>query len=676
MFILYSITLFQAKKMKLFIAEKPSLGRAIAEHLPGPKRSADGYIQCGNDTIVTWCVGHVLELLPPEAYLSDTLKNEKTGKVSWEAMPLPIIPTDWKLSPKKETASQLRVIQKLIKDASSIVNAGDPDREGQLLVDEVLEYCGNKKPVQRIWLAALDETSVKRALASLKDNKEYANLKKAAESRQRADWLVGMNLTIAYTVAGKKGGYNGVLSVGRVQTPTLALIVKRDLEIQNFKPKDYFVVRGQFAHQNGTFWATWQPKDGTQGLDDEGRLLDKRVADAVAAKALRQPGKVIKAETKDGRQGPPQPFSLSGLQVAASSRYGLSAQTVLDICQALYEKHKLTSYPRTDCDFLPESQHADGKQVLATIAANNPQLAKLAQGANTGLKSKAWNDGKVTAHHAIIPTTKQMSVASLSDLEAKIYEMICKQYLAQFYPDRLFKDVKVEVECAQERFTAGGQTTTNPGWKVVFGGADEQEPEENAKGAQEPQQKLPLMANGDPAPNQNVTIDSKKTQPPKHFNDGTLIKAMTNIHQYVENPDIKKRLKETAGIGTEATRAAIIETILKRGFIEKKGKNLVSTPNGKAFIGCLPNEITDPGLTGMFEQSLAAIEEGRVAQEQFMGPMHKFVGGLVTRAKSASVSLPEAAAPYGGGKKSYGAKKSYGSSKPASSGSKPKARRG
>mgnify|MGYP001198629548 CR=1 FL=1 len=638
--------------MKLFIAEKPSLGRAIAEFIPGRKQNGDGYIQCGNDTIVTWCIGHILELAPPEEYLSSSLQNDK-GRIPWDKVPLPVLPQEWKLKPKKETQSQLRVIQKLLKQATSIVNAGDPDREGQLLVDEVLEYCNNKKPVERIWLAALDEVSVKRALASLKSNTQYHSVKLAAESRQRADWLVGMNLTMAYTVAGGKSGYRGVLSVGRVQTPTLALIVGRDLEIENFKPKDYFVVRGQFNHPNGAFWATWKPKEGMDGLDEEGRLLDKRIADAVAAKVNKKPATIKSFETKDGRQPAPLPFSLSSLQVAASSRYGLSAQQVLDICQALYERHKLTSYPRTDCEFLPESQLSDGKAILAAINANNPSLGALVKGANGSIKSRAWNDKKITAHHAIIPTSERKSAASLNDMEAKVYEMICKQYLAQFYPDRAYKDVKVEVECEQERFAAGGQTTTHPGWKVVFG-AEADDLEEGAKN-QEPQQKLPAMKNGDSAPNAQVAIDAKKTQPPKPFTDGTLVKAMTNIHQYVQKPEIKKILKETAGIGTEATRAAIIETLIKRGFIVKKGKNLLSTATGRAFVKNLPPEITDPGLTGLFEQTLSGIEEGSVPQQKFMTMLENFVGKLSGKAATAQIDMPPSEAPsYSSSRRSSG----------------------
>lgn len=648
--------------MRLFIAEKPSLGRAIAQFLPGSKKSGDGFIQCGND-VVTWCIGHLLELMPPEHYLPKTLQNAK-GKVPWEAMPLPIIPEVWEFGAKQETAAQLRVIQKLLKDSSSVVHAGDPDREGQQIVDSVLRHFNYRKPVERIWLAALDETSVKRALATLKNNTEYANLQLAAEARSKADWLVGMNLTIGYSVAAGRSGYRGVLSVGRVQTPTLALIVKRDLEIANFRPKDYFVVRGKFNHANGSFWATWKPKEGMDGLDEEGRLLDRRIADAVAAKVKGKPGTVATFETKDGKQAPPLPFSLSSLQVAASSRFGMSAQEVLSACQALYEKHKLTSYPRTDCDYLPESQLSDAPQILKAIAGNQPGLAPIVQGANAKIKGKAWDDKKITAHHAIIPTTQNASASALTPHEAKIYEMICKQYIAQFYPDRTYKDVQVAVDCAGERFTAGGQTTTHPGWKVVFGGAGEEELEEaadgkDAKGAKagEIQQKLPPMNKGDSAPNSEVAIDPRKTQPPKPYTDGTLIKAMTNIHQHVEKPEVKKILKETAGIGTEATRASIIETLLKRGFIEKKGKNLISTTNGRSFIKALPEEVTDPGLTGLFEQALGGIEHGRVAPEKFMGSLTNFVQRLTEKAKTAEISGLEAFAGTGGSKGSGGFKR-------------------
>jgi DNA topoisomerase-3 len=637
--------------MELFIAEKPSLGRAIAEHIPGTRRNGDGYIQIGNDIMVTWCVGHILELEPPEYYLPSSLKNEK-GKVPWEKIPLPVIPEKWQLTPKKEMAQQLRVIQKLIKEATTIVNAGDPDREGQLLVDEVLEYSGNRKPVKRIWLAALDETNVKKALANLKDNREYANLKNAAEARQFADWMVGMNITIAYSVAGRRGGYNGVLSVGRVQTPTLSLVVRRDEEIANFKPKDYFVLRGKFNHANGAFWATWKPRDSQNGLDLEGRCIDRNVATSVANRVLKKPATVVLCETKEGKQGPPNPFSLSKLQVLASARFGMSAQEVLNACQSLYEKHKLTSYPRTDCDYLPEDQHREAPGILAAIASNNSSLSGIVKGANPSLKSKAWDDKKITAHHAIVPTTKEMSASSLSDDERRIYEIICKQYIAQFYPDRLYRDLKVEVECEGERFATGGQTTTHPGWKAVFGKESDDDAEDSKK--DEPQQKLPEMKRGDAAPNTEVSVDAKKTQPPKRFTDGTLILAMTNIYQFVTDEKIKKILKQTAGIGTEATRAAIIETLLRRGFLVKKGKELWSTPNGGAFINCLPNELTDPGLTGLLEQSLSAVEEGKAPASKFLEGMANFVRRIVEKAKAANVTMPDQAESYGGSSKSRG----------------------
>lgn len=628
--------------MRLFIAEKPSLGKAIAEQLPKPHKRGDGFIQCGGGDVVTWAFGHLFELAEPENY-DPALK-------SWNFAQLPFVPEKWKLLPTRDGRKQLKVIKELLAKAETIVNAGDPDREGELLIREILDACRNKKPVQRIWLSALDPASVKKALGSMGDNRKQDTLYYSALARQRADWLVGMNLTRAYTIAGRTKGNSSLLSVGRVQTPTLALVVKRDLEIEQFKPTDYFVPTATVDHENGTFRATWKPAGDQPGLDAEGRLVDAGVAERLAIKVKGQPGRIAHFESKLQREAPRKLFALSDLQVEASRRFGMSAQTVLNAAQALYERHKLTSYPRTDCAFLPESQLADAPEVLAAVTSNAAHLAPAIKTANPKQKSAAWNDAKVTAHHAIIPTVQRANLSALSEVERKIYDLICRSYVAQFMADHTYQQSSVVVEIVGEKFTATGRVTVKPGWRVLFGKDAEADTGKAAGEAQEGRQNLPRMATGDRVTCSDCVAEAKRTKPPAHYTDGTLIAAMTNIHKLVTNPEVKKRLRESDGIGTEATRASMIEKLLKRGFLEKNGKYLISTTIGRNLIAALPDTITEPDLTAYFEYGMAAVEAGTVGLEGFLTKQVDFVSKLVERAREGDFSVP-AGAPAAAGHK-------------------------
>ena len=442
--------------MRLFIAEKPSLGRAIAHYLPTagkPVGSPATHLVCGSD-VVTWCFGHLLEPVDPEGY--------DPRYKAWSCDTLPILPEQWKLEPRKDALGQIKAIRGLLKECSEVVHAGDPDREGQLLVDELLDYLGNRKPVRRIWLAALDEASVRKALADLRDNARYAGLKAAAEARQRGDWLVGMNLTRAYTLAGRRQGYDGVLSIGRVQTPTLALVVNRCLAIEAFVPKDFFTVEARIATAPGAFVATWRPGDDVP-VDEAGRVLDRRIADAVRAKVDGQPARVTRFEAKVHDQPPPLPYSLATLQQAANRRHGLGAQAVLDVAQELYEA-RLASYPRTDCPYLPDSQRAEAERVLSGLPA---AYAELVRQADLALRSPAWNDAKVTAHHAIIPTGE--AHRNLSERQRQVYDLIVLAYLAQFFPPYRYRETRLQLDVAGEVFAATGRTPVAPGWKAVYG---------------------------------------------------------------------------------------------------------------------------------------------------------------------------------------------------------------
>ncbi|MBU2742908.1 DNA topoisomerase III [Acidithiobacillus thiooxidans] len=609
--------------LRLVIAEKPSLARAIAEGLGGGTKS--GQLEAGG-YVITNAFGHILEQAPPDDYLKmrpgahlDESGNLKKG---WRWDDLPIIPEEWIKKPVEKAADQLKKIGLYLKQADLVVHAGDPDREGQLLIDEILEYFHYKGPVQRVWLASMDAASVKKAFATLRDNQEYRFLSIAAECRSRADWLIGMNLSRAWTIRNHQK-----LSVGRVQTPTLALVVQRDLEIEAFRPKSYYEVVAHLSVEQGLFKARWKPsaeEADSPAFDTEGRLIDKTFADRVAAagKAASK-GTVAQHQQQDKTSQAPLPFSLSALQKTASARWGISAKGVLDACQSLYEK-KLTTYPRTDCRYLPEEQFVDAARIIGSLQEQS-FVTKMVDGTelSPGRKHAAWNTGKITAHHAIIPTGARPS--SLDQDETHIYHAICQSYLALFAPPEKYKSTQVVVHLgldsasAPMEWVASGKRVIDPGWKRLFGAEDAQEEEEGDDG------QIPPMQKGDPTQCQETRVVSKETRPPARFTDGTLIDAMSNIHKMVQDPEARARLKENAGIGTEATRAAILETLNEKGFIQSKGKQLISTPLGRAFIAKMTPTIKDPVMTARWESVLDGISAGKVEMRTFMAGIEKQV---------------------------------------------------
>lgn len=622
--------------MRLFIAEKPSLAAAIASGLPGTPNKTRTHIEVGND-VVTWCIGHVLEQFMPEDY-DPALKQ-------WRAEALPIAPQQWKLKVKDGMQGQVKAIADFLKRADTVVNAGDPDREGQLLVDELLLYLGNRKPVQRVLVSDYNEAAVRKALATIQDNRaqQFRGWYDSALARSRFDWLFGLNLTRAYTLAARRIGYDGVLTVGRVQTPTLGLVVARDLAIENFKSIPFYTLGASVLHTNGRFAANWRPKTGQAGLDAEGRLIDAATAQAIAARLSGKPAKIVKYEKKPANEYPPLPFSLSSLQMAANDRHGFTAQQVLDICQALYETHKLTTYPRTDCNYLSEVQHADAAALLAVVTANMPELAAVAAKADTAHKSPAFNDKKVTAHHAIVPTVRRMDAAGLSDAERKVYDMIVRAYLAQFFPPCQFMLTDIEVAIDGETFTAKGKTPVAAGWREIYA-LPEPEAEGDADEASD-KQELPAMRQGDDALCEKVIVKNCKTTPPRRFTDKLLLAAMLDIHKYVDDPAAKARLKEGQGIGTEATRAGIIEELKKRQFImplKAGSKELVSTQAARALIAALPSHAKNPALTGICEQALDMVAVGRLTVDDFVARNMQLITKLVADATTATLNVPVA----------------------------------
>lgn len=608
--------------MRLFIAEKPSLARAIADVLPAPHRRGEGYIECGNGQVVTWCVGHLLEQAQPDVY---------DGRYArWTLSDLPIIPQKWQLQPRASVAKQLKVVKSLLAKATEIVHAGDPDREGQLLVDEVLDYlkldAERRKRVQRCLINDLNPQAVARAVGRLRANSEFIPLCVSALARARADWLYGINMTRAWTLLGQSAGYQGVLSVGRVQTPVLGLVARRDDEIENFVPKDFFDVKAHIlAPEEQRFVALWQPSESCEPWqDEEGRLLHRPLAEHVVARIAGQPAEVTDYQDKRESEPAPLPFSLSSLQIEAAKRHGLNAQTVLDICQKLYETHKLITYPRSDSRYLPEEHYAGRHAVMNAIGMHSSDL--LPQPVlDLNRRNRCWDDGKVDAHHAIIPTARTGSV-KLSESERQIYSLVARQYLMQFCPDARFRKCTIDLLINGGKFQAKARFLAEAGWRTLLGSKERDEENDGMP--------LPVVSKGDILLCERGEVVERQTQPPRHFTDATLLSAMTGIARFVQDEELKKILRATDGLGTEATRAGIIELLFRRQFLIKQGRYIKATDAGKALISALPEMATRPDMTAHWESVLTQISEKKSRYQDFMTPLTETLSQLIERAKS------------------------------------------
>jgi DNA topoisomerase-3 len=629
--------------VQLWIAEKPSLARAIAAEL-GVISSGEGFLACGS-RVVTWCYGHLFEQGDPDEYTASDVPRGKNGKKVWRVEDLPIIPSAWILRPKQEAKKQLLVISGLLERASEVVHAGDPDREGQLLVDEVLEHFKFQKTVLRFWVSAQDAVSIRRGLSNLQNNQAFAGMANAARARQRADWLIGMNLSRAYTLRAQRAGSTVLLTVGRVQTPTLAIVVRRDREVEAFSPRRYFKLEAQVEHRAGTFSAAWEPKEGQLGLDEQGRLVDGLVANELVGKISSKPGTIEAYATQIKKQAPPRCFALSELTLLASQRFGHSAEQVLEACQSLYETHRLTSYPRTDCGYLPESQHADAPDVLDAVAQVNPELCGLIDRADRKLRSPTWNDRKISAHHGIIPTGHRGDTTALGPVEREIYELVVRRYIAQFFVDHEFLETRVSIELGGERFTAIGKSVTQSGWREVEGDAPKYEPNDEEASSTWQTQPLPTMHERDNVRCTEARCKDARTKAPSRFTEGTLVRAMEQIHRWVTDPEHKKVLRDGDGIGTPATRAAILSDLRRRQFLESRGKHLLSTGLGRALVDAMPELVKSPTLTALYERMLQDVEHGRAALDDFVDRQANFVAERVAHASSAAVTLPTGAQP-------------------------------
>ncbi|MCF5724037.1 DNA topoisomerase III [Pseudomonas syringae] len=614
--------------MRLFLCEKPSQGRDIAKVL-GATRRGDGCL-IGTKTTVTWCIGHLLEAAPPELY-------DEQYK-SWSLDHLPIIPVQWQVEVKPKTVAQFKVIKRLLSEATTVVIATDADREGEMIARELLELCNYRGPVERLWLSALNETSIRKALSSLKSSQVTFPLYLSALARSRADWLIGMNLSRLFTLLGRRAGYDGVLSVGRVQTPTLRLVVDRDRAIASFVSVPYWEVVVHLSSMGQQFIASWLPP--SSGQDESGRCLQQALArQAVQTLTDGKTATVLSLQTEHSREPPPLPFDLSTLQEVCSRKLRLGVQETLNIAQALYETHKATTYPRSDCRYLPASMFNEVPAVLDALLKTDPALQPAFEKLDRSLRSRAWNDAKVTAHHGIIPTTEPANLVRMSEQERNVYELIRSHYLAQFLPHHEFDRTQVELECGVERLTAVGKRILVQGWKGLFyENTEDDEPSQKS-------QVLPVLQQGTRCAVDDVELKSMRTAAPKPLTEGDLIKAMKNVAKLVNDPRLKQKLRDTTGIGTEATRAGIIKGLIDRGYLLKKKRALMASAAAHTLIEAVPAAIADPGMTAIWEQALDEIEVGRLTLDAFVAKQASWIAQLVAHYGSLTLALPVEASP-------------------------------
>ena len=613
--------------MRLIIAEKPSVARELAAVIGGVGKRRDGsefywkklkaadaarvgYIECGGGITVSWCLGHLLEQRSPENYVA-------SGKLG--AANLPVVPEEWKLAPRDEvSACQFAVLAGLLKRAKEVVHAGDADREGQLLVEEVLVEAGWRGKTQRLWLSALDDESVKLAWAKVKSNEQYLKLYLAGLGRQRADWL--MSLQGSYAMTQRLGA---LWPIGRVQSAALALIVDRQREIENFTQRDHYTVN---ATLGADITAGWQiPQD----LLIDGLLLDRAPAERCAETITGRDARVEKVTAKRGERAAPLPFSLSALQKLASRRLKIRVVAVDKAAQALYEA-KVTTYPRTDCQYLPEEQLGDAARLLKAISGGG-----LPKGTDPSRRHRAWNSKKVSAHHAIIPTGQPLP-AGIDPDARRVYELIRESYIRLFMGPETFEQREAIFLCpadpamtpddpacrAQHRFKASAKIVEEKGWTALGDDDDKDEGDKEGAGAQRgcPPQGLPVLKEGQVLRCASAEVVAKRTEPPKRYMDGTLIEAMKGIHKFVTDPKLKARLKETSGIGTEATRSSIIKGLEQRAYIEQKKGALFATERGCTLVDSLRVmrvPLVDPGYTALQEDALAEVESGQRTFEDF-----------------------------------------------------------
>jgi DNA topoisomerase-3 len=637
----------------LVIAEKPSVGRDLARVLPGAFTKGEGYLE-GPEHIVTWAVGHLVQLADPDEY-DDRFKK-------WRMADLPIVPERFKLVVRDERSKkQMNVVKRLLArdDVDLVVNACDAGREGELIFAYLYEKSGSRKAVQRLWLNSMTTKAIQEAFEALRPAAELATLEAAARSRSEADWIVGMNATRAATIR-LRSSFDGAVSLGRVQTPTLAILAQRENEIRAFKPEPYWVVDAQFdtvaaptrAYEGRYHAGAAGPLRGEGSASPDGeqvsrgaRIKTAEEATAIVAACRGQTGEITKLEKSERRERPPLLYDLTSLQRDANARYGFSARRTLAAAQRLYEDHKALTYPRTNSRYLTRDMIGEIKPIAKLVGEQRDytQASHYVLGLDALPLGRVVNDAKVTDHHAIIPTrADRHPVDKMNPDDKRVYDLVVRRFLAVFHPEAVIENTRVETTVASHVFRTRGKLMLVPGWRGVYGetadvdGAGSRTDDDEGR-----EQQLPKLERGERVDVRDVASEEKETKPPRRYTEGSLLAAMETAGRLVDEEELREAMKDS-GIGTPATRAAIIERLIQVGYVERDGRALVVTEKGLGVIRLLgEHPLTSPGLTGDWEHRLAKIETGADSREAFMGDIVKFtsetVGELDTKLKDARI---------------------------------------
>ena len=617
--------------MRLFIAEKKGLGEVIAQAL-GNAVNRGGYIECGND-VVTWGSGHLLELVTPEIH------NPAYAK--WNEADLPLKLRPHRYQPIQRTVNQFKTVVELMRKADQIVHAGDPDAEGQLLIDEILTFTGYRKPVKRVLINDLNTEKARRAISNLRDNSEFFGLSQSALARSVADQLYGFNMTRGYTLAARKKGFTGVLSVGRVQTVILGLIVRRYEAFKSHSEAFFYRVDATMRFDSALIQARFNVPDDAP-TDDKKRIIDKGYAENISAAVTGKGTTVVTAKTEDKSTPPPLPFSLLDLQVKMNREIGLSAEETLAVTQALRDKFKAITYNRSDCRFLSTEQHNDAPQTLKAVckALSGAFPTELIATLESSRKSRAFNDDKVTAHTAIIPTENSPDTSLMSRNELAVYTAISKQYLCQFLPDKLWQQATAQFSAEGFTFSASARNTASPGWAALISDtSDSDASSENEETDSDTVfTMLSALKQGDSGLCDDVTVLPKKTKPLPLYTIATLLEDLPRVAKYVKDARIKALLisrdkdndGENGGIGTPATRGSMFETLLKRGYYSIEKNKLVPTELGISFIHALPEIAYEPDMTALWHEQQQQIEKGELTCEAFLDELEIFIAEQIS----------------------------------------------
>jgi len=616
----------------LVIAEKPELARAIAKGLGGGT-SRDGFIDCG-DHYVTWAIGHMLSYQRPDWEKGTTLAN----------LPVLYDPKAWPRVGKPKTDKQLATINRLLKLAKNVVHAGDPDEEGQLIVDEILQEAGSRHPCKRLLINDMNDKIVKRALATMKDNSEYKGLSDSADARSLCDLIYGVNITRACTIAARNDGHDMMLTVGRVQTPILGLVVRRQREFEAHKKAFYWNVVGTFEINGASFPARYVVKDGDP-VDEKGRINDEGAAKAIAAAVKGKPAQLVGAKTTSKETPPPLPYNLLKLQADASRKFNMKPDQTLDVTQALREKHKLITYNRSDSQYLNDEQHGDAAGVLSAIAQTAPALGGAARKGDSSIKGKAFNSAKVSAHHAIIPTEATADFSKLTDAEQKIYMLIARSYIAQFWPNHKYDQTDLTIDCEGRRFVTKSNVTTEEGWRALY--RNDVDNEETAADPDAIEVDLRTLKAGASGKCSNCESQKKETQPAPLYTIATLLVELTRIAKHIKDDRLRKLLiekdKEKAGehggIGTAATRDKIIAKLYDVGYLTDRKKSIIATPAGHAFYDALPDEAKFPDITALWHEQQKEIVAGRRSKDVLVADVIEYVREQIAKLRANGLGL-------------------------------------